>query len=65
MLPAAMGDFWRAREEWQPTWSSDPEKRSLVVLVLFFLRYLMCEILMFFFFFWVFDRDSVKMWQLC
>lgn len=27
----AMGDFWRARQQWQPTWSSDPEDRSLVV----------------------------------
>ncbi|KAF5348262.1 hypothetical protein D9756_010545 [Leucocoprinus leucothites] len=29
----AMGDFWRARQQWQPTWSSDPEDRSLVVYV--------------------------------
>lgn len=28
---AAMGDFWRARNEWQSTWSNDPEERSLIV----------------------------------
>ncbi|XP_006456469.1 hypothetical protein AGABI2DRAFT_139213 [Agaricus bisporus var. bisporus H97] len=27
----AMGDFWRARDAWQPTWSSDAEQRSLIV----------------------------------
>ncbi|KXN83003.1 Beta-1,3-glucan-binding protein [Leucoagaricus sp. SymC.cos] len=27
----AMGDFWRARNQWQSTWSSNPEDRSLVV----------------------------------
>lgn len=27
----AMGDFWRARDQWQSSWSSDPEDRSLVV----------------------------------
>ena len=32
--PAAMGDFWRARDQWQSSWSSDPEDRSLVVYVL-------------------------------
>jgi len=29
-----MGDFWRARDQWQSGWSSDPEDRSLVVYVL-------------------------------
>jgi hypothetical protein len=31
---AAMGDFWRSRNQWQPTWSDDPEDRSLVVYVI-------------------------------
>ncbi|KAF9448411.1 glycoside hydrolase family 16 protein [Macrolepiota fuliginosa MF-IS2] len=27
----AMGDFWRSKNQWSPTWSDDPEDRSLVV----------------------------------
>jgi len=56
IIPAAMGDFWRARDQWQSSWSNDPENHSLVVYVL--PDSLVCTLISSY-------SDSIKMWQLC
>jgi len=59
IIPAAMGDFWRARDQWQSSWSNDPEDRSLVVYVPLVIPDSCVYILINSY------SDSIKMWQLC
>ena len=38
LLTAAMGDFWRNREQWLPTWPQNVNDRAMVVYVFQYFR---------------------------
>jgi len=54
----AMRDFWKAKDQWYPTWPESRDERGFRMFVLLFSR----DFLLIFCFF---GSDYVKMWQKC